>query len=337
MKTNIAILGMGPVGMVHYYAAQAAGMNVVGFSSKRGEVLGGDFTGIPCNLGVKGKREDVTGMHTTSDYRTLLADDNVDAVILAMPTDKHLAIGKEVLQAGKHLFDEKPIAATAQQGHELLTVAGTSGKRLVVGHCLLFFPEFEWLHDTLKHPGAFGELQSLEMYRKIVIPKNGFSEESLERSMGPAIDLGIHDAHAVISGLGMPNEVRSEGTFSNAYPMTLQSQFVYSSNARITTTCGAYTGVPAWSHGFKAVFANGEAVCDGTKLTITGGGRQDREIFAIGTVDIFARMHRVTAAHFGEGKDSGALNPHLAWQAMRIVEAQVKSAGQNGKAVKLAS
>ena len=49
------------------------------------------------------------GIHVTDDYRELLDDEAVDAVCIATPVRSHFSLGKEALEAGKHIFIEKPL------------------------------------------------------------------------------------------------------------------------------------------------------------------------------------------------------------------------------------
>ena len=51
-------------------------------------------------------------VRTTTDYRDLLADDEIDAVVIATPTRTHAALAREALEAGKHVLAEKPLCMT---------------------------------------------------------------------------------------------------------------------------------------------------------------------------------------------------------------------------------
>lgn len=76
------------------------------------------------------RRYDVPGYRSLDD---LLADDAVEAVVLAVPDRLHLTIGRQVLEAGRHVLVEKPLAGTLAEAKELETVAKASGCRLQVG------------------------------------------------------------------------------------------------------------------------------------------------------------------------------------------------------------
>lgn len=69
----------------------------------------------------------------TKDYRDVLADDSIDAVVIATPEHLHHEMAIAALKAGKHIYLEKPLAHTIEEGEEILKVAQASGKVVQVG------------------------------------------------------------------------------------------------------------------------------------------------------------------------------------------------------------
>jgi len=76
----------------------------------------------------------------TDDYSQLLADDALDAIVVATSVPTHYALGKKALEAGKHTFIEKPIALKAADAQDLLDTADEYGVKLMVGHLLEYHP-----------------------------------------------------------------------------------------------------------------------------------------------------------------------------------------------------
>ncbi|WP_327350556.1 Gfo/Idh/MocA family protein [Streptomyces sp. NBC_01304] len=74
------------------------------------------------------------GAAAADDYRRLLDDPTLDAVIVATPDDTHEAIACEALSAGKAAFVEKPLGITTEQCDTILRTAHKTGSRLYVGH-----------------------------------------------------------------------------------------------------------------------------------------------------------------------------------------------------------
>jgi len=68
----------------------------------------------------------------------VLADSDVDAVIVATPASSHHTIAKQALKAGKHVFVEKPLATTVSDADELVALAEANGRILMAGHTFLY-------------------------------------------------------------------------------------------------------------------------------------------------------------------------------------------------------
>jgi len=85
-------------------------------------------------------RELFPNVLATDDLGRLLGDDALDAVVVATPVPAHYALGKRVLEAGKHAFIEKPIALKADEAEDLLVTAEAKGLKLMVGHLLEYHP-----------------------------------------------------------------------------------------------------------------------------------------------------------------------------------------------------
>jgi predicted dehydrogenase len=79
------------------------------------------------------------GCEVFADYRDLLKRSDVSVVMLGLPNDLHARIGIEALNAGKHVFVEKPMANTLEECDAMLDAARTSGVQLFVGHSQRFF------------------------------------------------------------------------------------------------------------------------------------------------------------------------------------------------------
>ena len=78
--------------------------------------------------------------------------DNVDAVICAVPTTEHHRVGMHILERGKHLLMEKPIAETVEQAEDLVKKARERNVKLMVGHIERFNPAIIAVKDKVKAP-----------------------------------------------------------------------------------------------------------------------------------------------------------------------------------------
>lgn len=83
-------------------------------------------------------RRQYPGTRTTSDFESVLADDDVHAVVLATPVASHYDLAKRALDAGKHVMIEKPLARTTAECRDLVERAARGNLTLMVGHVFLF-------------------------------------------------------------------------------------------------------------------------------------------------------------------------------------------------------
>src|SRR3954463_5527236 len=76
----------------------------------------------------------------TRDFENLLVDPHVDAVVIATPVFTHFGLASRALQAGKHVFVEKPLASTSAEAGELLELADSMDRAIMCGHTFLYSP-----------------------------------------------------------------------------------------------------------------------------------------------------------------------------------------------------
>lgn len=95
---------------------------------------------------------------TYGNYRELLNDHAVDAVIVALPTHLHLQCVRDAAEAGKHIFLEKPLARNTAEGKEIISYIRKNNVRLMVGYPLRFAQVFQALKQKIES-GELGEVQ----------------------------------------------------------------------------------------------------------------------------------------------------------------------------------
>jgi predicted dehydrogenase len=97
------------------------------------------------------------GARTIASFDALVADAEVDAIVLATPAVAHAAQAQAALAAGKHVFVEKPMALAAADAEAVAAAAARAGRTLMVGHLMLYHPGYEKLR-ALVHAGELGEV-----------------------------------------------------------------------------------------------------------------------------------------------------------------------------------
>ena len=138
-----------------------------------------------------------------TDFKTLLKNSKIDAVVISTPSDTHYSIAKEVLLANKDVFIEKPIALSYKEGEELVLLGKRKNKTLMVGHILEYHPAIIKLKELI-NKGELGKINyiysnrlNLGKFRK---------EENILWSFAP------HDISVILYLLNeMPKEVSAHG------------------------------------------------------------------------------------------------------------------------------
>lgn len=104
------------------------------------------------------------GLRTAADHRALLADPDIDAIVVATPPSTHYALAREALQAGKHCWVEKPLAMNVAQASELVSLAESEKKVLFVDETFLYDPLVRTARAWIRE-GRLGELRHLSFER----------------------------------------------------------------------------------------------------------------------------------------------------------------------------
>ena len=139
----------------------------------------------------------------TASFDELLADDTVDAVVIATPVPTHYALAKQALEAGRHVFVEKPPAMRGEEMEELVDLARAAGKVLMPGHLLLYHPGLAKVKE-LVDAGELGDIACVYGNRQNL---------GVIRSNENALwSLGVHDLSVILWLLGEePAEVVAYG------------------------------------------------------------------------------------------------------------------------------
>ena len=84
----------------------------------------------------------------TAEFEEMLADPELDAVVIATPVPTHYALAKQALEAGKHVLVEKPPAMKGAEMDELVALAAERDLVLMPGHLLLYHPGVRKLKES---------------------------------------------------------------------------------------------------------------------------------------------------------------------------------------------
>jgi predicted dehydrogenase len=139
----------------------------------------------------------------TAELDDLLADDALDAVVIATPVPTHAALAERVLRAGKHCFVEKPLAQSSAEAERVVAAARESGRTLMVGHLLVYHPGIAKLKEVAD-AGELGDIHYLY--------SNRLNLGKLRADENALWSLGAHDVSVVLHLAGEePDAVEARG------------------------------------------------------------------------------------------------------------------------------
>lgn len=150
----------------------------------------------------------------------------VDVVDIVTPTLSHFDCAKEAIQAGKHVFIEKPIANTVEEADELITLANKHKVKGQVGHVERFNPAFISTKDKIENP------MFIETHRLAEFNPRG-------TDVPVVLDLMIHDIDVILS------VVKSKVKLINASGVSVISDTPDIANARIEFENGCVANLTA--------------------------------------------------------------------------------------------
>ena len=101
---------------------------------------------------------------STTSYEDLLRDDSLEAIAIATPVSSHFELAAAALDAGKHVFVEKPLAGSSWEGAELIRRAGERGVVLMPGHTFLYSPPVNAIR-SLVGSGEVGDVYFISTSR----------------------------------------------------------------------------------------------------------------------------------------------------------------------------
>ncbi len=156
------------------------------------------------------------GVRAAGSLEELLEPGDIDALIVATPTDTHEQLACDAMRRGVHVFVEKPMARTHASAQRIVDCAHETGRVLAVGHVIRYFPEYQAIKAQIDS-GVLGDIAVATFGRQCQQPDwaaDGW-HTSMERSGGVVVDMMIHDVDLVRWYFGEPDTVYARALGSN--------------------------------------------------------------------------------------------------------------------------
>ena len=269
------------------------------------------------------------GGRAAESYDEVLADPEVDAVLLATPHSTHVDMVVQAAEAGKHVFVDKPFTLTVADGKRAMRAADAAGVVLQVGHNRRRQPATRRLKQMVDS-GELGMIHYAEAnlsYPKGLNPRGGWRAEPSESPAGGMTGLGVHMADNLNYLLGRPKRVAAfskqiigVSRLDDATTATIEYEdgplaFLATSMVipDIARTAVFGTEAAAWNE------------VDGERFYVQRVGELERSAHAIDTLDTISDELQEFVANVRSGGRPETGGPE-ALEAVAILEAIVESA-----------
>jgi predicted dehydrogenase len=150
------------------------------------------------------------GASAATDWEAVVADPEIDAVDVCLPTPLHRPVAEAALSAGKHVLLEKPIALSLEDADAIGDAARATGRVLMVGHVLRYMPEVVELRRILD-AGGLGRPLAASALRLSAPPDWNQWMLDPAKSGGVLVDMMVHDFDILNALLGPAESVVARG------------------------------------------------------------------------------------------------------------------------------
>jgi len=178
-EVGVGLVGSGFIGQVHAEAVSRSALASVSAVASRSADRAEDFAG----------RLGIPAWHT--DYRELVARNDVDLVCVAVPNWLHRDIVVAAAEAGKHVVCEKPLARTLAEADEMIAACRSAGVKLMYAEDLCFAPKYVRAKE-LADEGALGEVYLVRQSEQHFGPHSDWFWEPELSGGGVLMDMGCH-------------------------------------------------------------------------------------------------------------------------------------------------
>ena len=205
--TSIGIIGAGMIGNVHAEAAQATGTTIVAVYDSNESKATAFSKKFHCDA--------------ENSVEGLLARDDIEGIVIAVPNFQHATLAIESLRAGKDVLLEKPMAMSIEECDEILKVRDESNQVLQLGFVCRYSPAATKAKELIEQ-GKIGKVLSVQatLLRQRGIPGLGgwFTTKQLSGG-GCLIDIGVHLIDLVMYLTPRQTPCRVIGRCSQAFTM----------------------------------------------------------------------------------------------------------------------
>ncbi|WDQ34598.1 Gfo/Idh/MocA family oxidoreductase [Paenibacillus marchantiae] len=334
---KVGLIGFGFMGRMHFdnyvrLASEGEPVELVAVCDLRIEELkNGKAAG---NMATEQEVYDLTPYRLYDNIDAMLEQEELDIIDITLPTPLHAELTCSLLEKGFHVLCEKPVARHSTEGWKMAQTAKATGKTLMIGQCLRFWPAYAYLKSVVED-GRYGAVNAGYFFRGSGLPQEWFLDG--EKSGGCILDMHIHDADIIHWVFGKPDQVSTlaRNVIPGSGYDTVSTNYVYPDgkvlNAQADWTLGGDYG---FSMTYRVNLEQGNLVFENGELKVNPN---DAPGFVAELSPDSGYYHQLK--YFIQSVQAGTpvsvCTPESATGTLELIEAEMRSADERGALVSL--
>ena len=261
--TRVGLVGLGFMGKTHLGVYQRlSNVEVTAVCDTREENLNITSLSAGGNIRTPEGKIDLSKASKYSDYSKMLESGSFDYVDICLPTFLHAKYTVQALEAGYHVFCEKPMALTVAETKQMLETASRKGRLLGIGQCMRFWPAYVEVKRLIES-GTYGKLRYAEFARYSAPAQWAWNRWLANSSLSgnAALDLHIHDVDMILWLFGKPASVKSKGIFEKDGSISHITTF-YSYDGKVVQASGGWICSDSFGFNMQAFYILENATID---------------------------------------------------------------------------
>lgn len=289
---------------------------------------------IQGNIDIGTKKYDFSKYRLYTNLDEMLEKEELDYVDICLPTYLHAEAAIKALDRGMHVLCEKPMALNSKECAEMIEAAKRNNKKLMIGHCLRFWPAYEYLKECVETE-RFGKFLEGYFYRGGGTPKWSYENWLLkkEKSGGCILDQHIHDVDTINWLFGKPSAVSTIAR--NVIPGSgydiVSTNYIYP-DGKVINAQDDWTlqGDYGFEMLFRVNFERGNLIFQNGVLKVNPN--EDKSFIPELSKEMgYYREIRYFAECILNDKPITVAPPESSKETIEIVEAEIKSADNKGQ------
>lgn len=327
-KIKVGLIGIGGMGRTHFECYRNnPNAQIVALCDVDERKRTGDWGKLELNIKAdESEHVDLTGVRAYENYTDLIADPEVRLVDICLPTSLHAPVAIAALSSGKDVFCEKPMAFNDSECEAVERVVAESGKQIMIGHCLRYWPQYVAAHQVMTS-GEHGKVLYARFHRSSGTPTWGWDDwlRDPSRSGGVVLDMHVHDVDTALWWFGEPEQVIADGVIDGrGLPIIVDTTWSYSDGPQVYLH-------GAWDNnggGFRYAF---KVVMEGATIAFDSAASPDMQLICEGKAETIPVKEESAyqkeiddyLEHLVQGRRMERVTPQSSRLAVRVVREEM--------------